>query len=355
MKQYEVLGIKLAKEKMDNLKIARLRLTGWYLLIVFLVVSIFSLLIFQDLANELSRGYKAIELSIQTQPISPGRTIFLTRLFEELENAKRLVLVRLVVVDSFILTTSGILAFFLAGKSLKPIGESMKKQKQFISDASHELKTPLTIMRSEIDVALMQKNISSKEAKQILKSNLDEVVKMQNLTNYLLSLGKYGDIKGPVNKKVVDLKNIIEHIAKRYSKKIKAKGLILELQIQSIKVAVVPESISELISILLDNAIKYTPSGKITIITRQNRKSVTIEVIDQGVGIEPKDIDNVFNRFYRADSSRNSTGFGLGLSIAKSIAEAHDGEICVKSKPKKGSKFIVTLPKGGDINGNRTK
>jgi signal transduction histidine kinase len=333
---------------MDNLKIARFRLTGWYLLIVFLVVSIFSLLIFQDLANELNRGYRAIENSIQTQPLSPGRTMFLTRLFEELENAKQLVMVRLLVVDSFILATSGILAYFLAGKSLQPIGESIKKQKQFISDASHELKTPLTVMRSEIDVALRQKTISSKETKEILQSNLDEVVKMQNLTNYLLSLGKYEDTKRPTIKKTIDIKPLIEQVAKRHSREIKVKGLNLELKIQNAKITAEQESISELITILVDNAIKYTPTGKITISTKQGRKTVTIEVADQGIGIPPKDIDNIFNRFYRADISRSkdgTNGFGLGLSIAKSIVEAHEGEICVKSKLGKGSKFIVTLPR----------
>lgn len=332
---------------MDNFLIARVRLTGWYLIIVLLVSTVFSTIIYTDLATELNRSFETVSLSIQTQPFVPGRNVLMDKLYQDLEKAKRVVFLRLLVVNGFIVLATGIAGYILAGKSLKPIEEAVKKQKQFIADASHELKTPLTVLRSETEVALKQKMITTKQSKHILKSNLEEVIKMQNLTNYLLLLSRYSETNSNLKFETVDLKKTIINTIAKHKSQLKSKKIRLETDISDIKINANETSISELISILLDNAIKYSPNNKKIIINaKQKRGNILITITDHGMGIRQSDIPYIFNRFYRSDISRNSDGHGLGLAIAKSIVDMHHGTIEVDSKIGKVTSFRVVLPKG---------
>ena len=335
-------------------KKARFKLTAWYLLIIMTISILFSIAVYRGLTWEISRGLRIqanrllphdrIEAPFPVFP-DPRSIDFDINVFEE---ARKRVVTRLILVNLGVLFFSGFASYFLAGKTLKPIEEMVEEQKRFTADASHELRTPLTTIKTEIEVALRDKKLDLKEARQLLDSNLEEVDKMQSLSDYLLTLNLYQNAKQRDNFKKVELTEII----KKAIEKVRAladKDQITVLQEgNKINLFADPVSLSHLITILLDNAIKYSPRGKKIIVKLQEEhKTAKIIVQDFGIGIETSDLPFIFNRFYRADTSRSKTrvnGYGLGLAIAKSIVELHHGKITVESTVGEGTTFIVNLP-----------
>jgi heavy metal sensor kinase len=236
--------------------------------------------------------------------------------------------------------------------------------KQFGTDASHELKTPLTILKGEVEVAL-RKERSPQEYEQILKSNLEEVNRMSQIVDDLLFLAKadIGEVR--LNKEEIQLSEILKEVAEQmrflsHSKNIRIETSSLD---QDVRISGDALRIRELFINLIENGIKYTEwGGSIHIglsnhsFSPQNHSSsgnpeerlefVKVVVSDTGVGIAREDQERIFDRFYRVDKarSREQGGSGLGLSICKWIAEAHQGEIYVESEVGKGSSFIVKLP-----------
>lgn len=328
-------------------KKARLKLTGWYLLIIMSVSILFSLIVYQESTLELGRGLRmqalrfnsrerVMEITSTNQPPHPFD-------ISVLEEAQKRIAMQLLFINLGILILSGLSAYFLAGKTLKPIEKVLDEQKRFISDASHELRTPLTALKSEIEVALRDKKLNLKEAQKLLQSNLEEVDKMQSLSNYLLTLSRYQNTQLKLDHEIVKTSEAIQQalintkkIASIKNIKIFSKGKDVELETNYV-------SLVELLTILLDNAIKYSrKEGSIIISTKSDKRKVYISVSDEGIGIKASDLPYIFNRFYRADISRNKTqveGYGLGLSIAKSIADMLKGKITVESRPNKGSTF----------------
>ncbi len=234
----------------------------------------------------------------------------------------------LVTLNSVILFVSGLSGFFLAGKTLDPIAKMMEEQKNFVSNASHELRTPLAALKSQIEVALRTKSISTKEAKEILKSNLEDVNNMVSLSNYLLKLNKFQLENNKLEFKKIELSKIINKV-------VKDKSIKLELDKSIVKVN--EDSIYELISILIDNALKYGEKKEV-VVTLKNK---VLKIKDNGIGISESDLPHIFDRFYRGDKARSHDGYGLGLSIAKQIADLNGAKIRVESKLDKGSTFKV--------------
>jgi len=267
---------------------------------------------------------------------------------EDLKEAKRSALFRLLAINGFILGTSAIAGYFLAGKTLKPIKLMLDEQKRFIADASHELRTPLTSLKTEIEVALRNKKIK-KETKKILSSNLEDVDKMKNFTDFLLTLSRYEAYGKDIQNEKIDLVHAAKLAVKQNLPVARRSNIeIQEKYDKSVTTTGNPQSMVELISILLNNAIKYNcDKGKVEIMVKNQKGKAIIQVTDYGVGINKKDLPHIFDRFYRSESSRckqQIDGFGLGLSIAKSIVDLANGNINVKSTPGKGSIFTVTLP-----------
>ncbi len=231
-----------------------------------------------------------------------------------------------------ILALAGAGGYFLAGITLEPIKKNMDEQKEFVGNASHELRTPLTSLTAEIEVALRDKNMTVADAKNLLKSNLDDVKQMSKLSNYLLELNRFENRKGDIPMSKVDLKDVVEKATAKM--KVKAnlrKSLVIGNE----------DSLIELVTILVDNAIKYSPKRSVPEV--RTRAGGILEVEDHGIGILKTDIPHIFERFYRSDKSHGTDGYGLGLSIAKSIVETHGGTIEVESKLGKGSTFRVTI------------
>lgn len=237
---------------------------------------------------------------------------------------------------------------------IERLEQSFSTLKQFTSDASHELRTPLTIMRGEIEVAL-KKSRNEQEYLNILKGNLEEVRRLQNIVEGLLTLSQYENNRVTIQHEDINLADIvIESVTKsRILAESKNIRLVLKLDEDNPEAVIINGDSRKLLNVFLnifDNAIKYSNENTeikcFTGITKtDNYAYVTIK--DEGIGIPEESLKNIFERFYREDSSRTrGEGFslGLGLSIVKAVVEAHNGKIEVTSEKGKGSAFTIFLP-----------
>jgi len=201
-------------------------------------------------------------------------------------------------------------------------------------------------MQTEIEVALRSPDLTKKEAIDLLKSNLEEVGKLKSLSEGLLTLATTSS--RDTRRQQVSIKDVASLALEQAAKPAVARKITIKSIVKEAHVLGNPQQLLNLLSILLDNAIKYSqPGSKITIETKPQDKYAVISVTDRGQGIAAADLPHIYDRFYRADTSRsskNAQGYGLGLAIAKNIVDLHKGAIEVKSKPGRGSTFTVRLP-----------
>ncbi|NMB56886.1 HAMP domain-containing histidine kinase [Candidatus Beckwithbacteria bacterium] len=344
--------------KLNLFQSARLKLTAWYILTIGIILFIFSTVIYQivveDMKREFHRLYMMQKFDVKIPrgnvppPIQGLMQGFETGLDEEylteFNQAKNEWKLKLFMINGLILLIAGGSAYILAGKNLKPIEEMTEKQKNFIADASHELRTPLTSLKTAIEVNLRAKKIEEKEFRKILADNLEDINALQKLTNYLLDLTKVDNIN--LTFEDLNLKDLIQKVVDKFMPIAIKKKLTISTKLKNVFLTADKLKLEQLISILLDNAIKYTgKNGKIWIELTTNKKYVYLKIKDNGIGIEKENLKKIFDRFYRAEQSRTSKGFGLGLAIAANIVESHHGKIEVQSEPGKGSEFIVKLRK----------
>lgn len=342
---------------------ARLKLTAWYLLIIMLISVLFSVVIYTNVNSDLVRLEERqrrfserakVEQALIKQlskqgvalPHLPTQNIDAN--LEEIAQARNRLILVLGIINLGILGISGVAGYFLAGRTLRPIREMVTEQQRFIADASHELRTPLTSLRSEMEVNLKDKRLSLLEAKKVITSNLEDVIKLQTLSDKLLELAQFEDIAKKYGFSKVTTIEIIDSAVKKVAGLAKRKKITIQKDIAQYIIEGNFDLLSELFGILLENAIKYSPSGNaIRVFAKKTDNHVAISVIDNGIGIEKKDIPYIFDRFYRGDKSRTKNivdGYGLGLSIVKKITEQHKGSIWVRSTPGQGSTFVVELP-----------
>jgi signal transduction histidine kinase len=200
-------------------------------------------------------------------------------------------------------------------------------------------------MQAEIEVAMRDPNLTKAQAKELLQSNLEEVEKLRSLSDGLLNLAQH---QKPVQISAVKLKPAVEEALKRVEKSASIKNIKISDHTKDLTLKADNYSLAELLVILIDNAVKYSPEGsKIELSSEVSGKNGKISVKDHGIGIKATDLPHIFERFYRSDTSRSKTqadGYGLGLAIAKKIAGSLDGSIEVRSAPAKGSTFTITLP-----------
>ena len=232
------------------------------------------------------------------------------------------------------------LAFvFTAGIIVAPIAESYEKQKRFISDAGHEIKTPLTIINANVD--LLELDGEKEELTEIR----EQTVRLTGLTNDLIMLSKMEEAEHTIQKIDFPLSDLVSETAASFRAPAASRGLNFDADIaQGVSMNGAPDTIRRLISVLLENAVKYAPengSVKLCMISQKKQSIISVEN-DTAERIAENDLAHIFDRFYRADASRNSStgGHGIGLSIAKAIVEAHGGSISASSKT--GNDFCVT-------------
>lgn len=224
---------------------------------------------------------------------------------------------------------------------------SFDQIKQFSIDASHELRTPLTIMRGEVELAL-HSNKTPDEYRRVLASNLEEIIRMSAIVENLLTLSKADLGRVELQDEDVHLRELLRDLFEDSEVLAEKKHIKVTLQkAEEVTVKGDKVRIRQLLLNLIDNAIKYTPeNGNVSLELDKVNGMASVAVRDTGIGIPAEEIPKIFDRFYRVDKARSRAmgGSGLGLSIAKWIAEAHGGKIEVQSQPQKGSTFTVYLP-----------
>ena len=359
---------------------------------------------------ETDRSFGNAPLRIITFPVTENnhitRIVQVASSLEDVEDALNTLFIILMIAVPFALMVASLGGQFLANKALKPVDnitqtarmitsqnlnqrikplkvkdeisrlietfnemisrldQSFRQIKQFSTDASHELKTPLTILKGEVEVTLRKKRMSD-EYEQTLRSNLEEINRMSQIVDDLLFLSRadIGEVR--LNKEKIDLTEILNEVVVQMNILAQAKNIRIETSNHHGDIHIFGDAlrIRELFLNLIENGIKYTEDrGSIHVILTKDdlphdrsapdriegeqTEFVKIIVSDTGIGIAKEDQERIFDRFFRVDKarSREQGGSGLGLSISKWIVEAHHGEITVESEIEKGSSFIVRLP-----------
>ncbi|MBP5555585.1 MAG: HAMP domain-containing histidine kinase [Lachnospiraceae bacterium] len=222
----------------------------------------------------------------------------------------------------------GCVIYFISGKAVRPIEEAGEKQKRFISDAGHEIKTPLSIIRADADVLGMELGEDNEWISDIVK----QTERLALLTNDLITLSKMEEGQTVLDMEEVDISALAEDVADSVKAPCITRKITFLSDIEGgVRINCDKKKIYELMSILLDNAVKYCPEGGEVSwsLSSKGKKAVIRVTNDLAQGMDKETVRHLFDRFYRADSSRNSEsgGFGIGLSVARAVTEAHKGRI----------------------------
>lgn len=239
--------------------------------------------------------------------------------------------------------------YFLAKLALRPIEKAWDKQNRFVADASHELRTPLSILQLKIEGLLRRPKQRIQDVGEDIAIMLDETRRLSKLVANLLTLARSDANRLEILRKPLDLQELVKKVAEPFAEmaEFEKKIFLLEIDDQPLLIAADAQRIHQLLVILLDNAMKFTPvNGTIRVSCRREPKYACLTVADNGQGIDPADLPHIFERFYQADVSRSAgKGTGLGLSIAYWIVSQHRGKIEASSGlDQQGSSFYVRLP-----------
>ncbi len=225
-------------------------------------------------------------------------------------------------------------------------------RRDFVANVSHELKTPLTAIGAMVETLLDDPEMERDTRQRFMERIRDQAARLSAMVQDLLSLSRLESSEQPLRREPVELGGLVETLAASLRPEAERRGLSLEVATGDAPLSVYgdPEALRQLAANLLDNALKYTPSGgRVTVRAGRDGGGVTLEVQDTGPGIELQHQERIFERFYRVDRgrSREVGGTGLGLSIVKHVARAHGGAVAVRSAPGQGSTFTVRLPLEG--------
>jgi heavy metal sensor kinase len=232
---------------------------------------------------------------------------------------------------------------------LERLKAAHSRQQQFVADAAHELRTPLSALRAEIEVALRRQR-SGGEYEQTLQLNRLELERLGALVENLLALAQLDSHESRSARSSFNLAVVCRDVAEQLASRAGAQGLHLTLAVpDELTLTGDAPALERALRNLVENAIKHTPSGEeIIICLESDAAEIRVAVRDHGVGIAPEHLPRIFDRFYRVDTARNRAvgGAGLGLAIVVAIAEAHGGSVTVESELGKGSVFTIRLPRG---------
>ncbi len=257
-------------------------------------------------------------------------------------------LLHMLIIGTIILIILSILAsYILSKRMMKPIYKAYQKQTEFVENASHELRTPLTIIQAKQELLLQEPDSKIIDKSEDINLTLKETKRLSKMIKELLSLARTDTNEYKLNKENINIDNLIKEVVVPYDDfaKLENKTISLDLQYQK-EINVDKNKITELLIILLDNAIKYTSENdEITIKTYLKDGKCNIEVKDTGIGISDDGLTRVFDRFYREDKarSRETGGTGLGLSIAHIIVTKHRGSIKAMHNSPKGTIILIKL------------
>ena len=229
---------------------------------------------------------------------------------------------------------------------IERIDNAFKSQKRFVANASHEIKTPLTVIQTELEI--LEKKVTDAESAESIKNALSEIENLTRLTNSLLTIAKLDASRTKLNKDIIRIDELLADCAQVMNQAALKKNIRINLSIdEAAEINADREKLKSVFLNLIDNAIKYSfPNSSIKITLKKiANKKIIIQVIDNGQGISSNEIPFIFNRFYRSNETRAEiSGSGLGLAIAKEIIELHHGEIKAESKSGSQTIFSVILP-----------
>ena len=313
---------------MKQQRVKRLALS--YLAVIMTLSLVFSVIIYAVTSTQLNRELPPDDHIKQSADIEYQ---FHHRLERRDNETREMMVISLIALNGVMLAFGYWLSLVLARRTLAPIERSIEQQAQFVSNASHELRTPLAALLLSNEIAMRKRVLTDEKARQVLSQNVEEIKKLTNLSNSLLDLAKSE-----------------KEVIRQYSQVAKAKQVKIFHDIpDGQKVTLQVNAARQILSILVDNAIKYAPQkvGEVKIRVGLNKNSVEFIVKDNGPGISSNDQKHIFERFYRADAARTRTdasGYGLGLAIAKTLADRCGYIIRIKSKPSAGAEFILVIP-----------
>lgn len=229
---------------------------------------------------------------------------------------------------------------------LSRLEESFSRQKQFLSDASHELRTPTSIIKSFCDVTLNRER-NAADYKESIKKIGDTVNRMCDIINRILVISRLDNKTIQFKPVKIDLMDLMKDVKKLIEQPALNKGITFDIDGKGVVVKGDREGLTEVFTNIVENAIKYNrQNGTVSIDVNEYMGNAVVSVADTGIGIPEGETEKIFDRFYRVDASRGITvGSGLGLSIVRTIVEAHGGRVQVKSDAGKGTTFTVFLPK----------
>ncbi|MCQ2462746.1 MAG: HAMP domain-containing histidine kinase [Clostridia bacterium] len=270
-----------------------------------------------------------------------GKLIIFIDCRDQLETTRVLIIGSFILM-AFVMLVLFVLVYFFSGRAMQPVAESYDKQKQFITDAGHELKTPLSIISANTDVIEMCGDKS-----EWTESIRHQVSRMDTLIKNLIMLSRMDEQETDKDFCVFDISNVIADAAAPFRTLAQTQNRHFELSVQpDIKYNGNEEAIRRLVCVLCDNAVKYSgDGGVISVNFYRKNKNLIFSVFNTCENIDRKNLEKLFERFYRADSSRSRStgGYGIGLSIAKAAADAHKGKIKAESTDGKSVTFTLTL------------
>jgi len=253
---------------------------------------------------------------------------------------------RLVFLNVGSLIIASLFSLYLARRTLLPMEQAMDQQTRFSSDASHELRTPLTALRARNEVALRKSELTLAEARRVMQSSVEQAIKLEKLSEGLLKLSQSNG--QALATTPVSLSQVTNEAMNRVVEQAQAKRIGIEDSTPNSMVMGDLDTLVQVVTILLDNAIKYSRRGNTIFIESDSEgRYQLLHVRDEGIGISATDLPHIFERFYRADNARTKLGeqgYGLGLSIAKKLVESNNGTLTVRSTLGKGTTFTIKLP-----------
>lgn len=335
-------GVKATDSRRDRFWSARTQLTVTYTAILAVILLISSSITYTAFSNRLTERFDRFpprQPLVLPEGIVPPRP----------EDVLRDLLYSLVFVNSLLLVLASVASYWLAGMTLEPIREAYERQRRFLGDASHELRTPLAILQADLENSLSAPKISN-EWREQAESHLEEVDRMGTIVKDLLLLSHLDEAipsEEPITR--IDLVHFLQGITERFRAFAAQHDVTIDVRpsLSALAILTKQELLTKAVSNIVKNAIVYNkPNGKVIIELTQDRALAHIQIQDTGIGISSKDVNKVFDRFYRVDKSRSrqTGGSGLGLSITRSIVDQLHGSIDIKSELGTGTTVALALP-----------
>ncbi len=316
---------------------ARLKLTTYYTIWIFIILLVFSVVVYGLFSKNISSNLE-YQGSNQEQDANIELLI--------INKAQKQLQTTLFIVDGLIIILIIILSYYLSVKTLEPIEITYKKQKKFVADAAHELKTPLTVMKTGAQVTLNGDN-GKKEYKKLTQDLLGEINFLSFIVDDLLFLAR-SDSSKKVKFSKFDFGKLVHKQIELMKPYAKQKNITLDDNVKGkFQIDGNKTYLKRLLVNLIKNAIDYNkPKGRVIVSLQNKKQQIELRITDTGIGISKKDLEHIFDRFYKVDQarSRQSSGAGLGLSIIKEIVNFHHGKIKIESQIGKGTSISILFP-----------